>query len=154
RPGVDELRLFLLGKLPDSMVPAAWVWLEALPLMPNGEVNRQALPMPDLTRPAPECTFVVPPDPPEYPIARIWEQMLGVQPIGVHDNFFSLGGHSLLAARLCARLEKVCRTAVPLASLFQAPTVAQLAALLRQDGWAAPYSRLLAYRPGGSKPPF
>lgn len=89
----------------------------------------------------------------EYQIVKTWEQVLGIQPIGVQDNFFALGGHSLLAVRLCARLEQVCRTAVPLMMLFQVPTVAQLANRLRQAGWSAPPSRLVPYRPGGSKPP-
>src|SRR5262249_16494310 len=81
-------------------------------------------------------------------------EMLGIQPIGIHDNFFTLGGDSLLAVRLCGRLDHLCRTAVPLAMLFQAPTVAQLADRLRQGNTPALPSRLLAYCPHGSKPAF
>jgi aspartate racemase len=85
---------------------------------------------------------------------RIWEAVLGIQPVGVTDSFFDLGGHSLLAARLFALIEKVCDQKLPLAALFQAPTVEQLARLLRQEIKGALWSPLVAIQPGGSRPPF
>ena len=83
----------------------------------------------------------------------IWEEILKVQPVGVTDNFFDLGGHSFLAVRLFARLRKVFGREMPLATIFQAPTIEGLARLLRQEGWSSPFSSLVPIRPLGSKPP-
>ncbi len=153
-PDNGELRRFLQATLPDYMIPAVFVPLRTLPLMPNGKVDRQALPTPEPGRATPTNTFVAPRDQLEYQLTKVWEQGLGLASIGVQDNFFALGGHSFLAVRLCAQMEKVLGRHVPLASLYQAPTVELLATQLRQAGWTAPPSLLLAYRPGGSKPPF
>jgi amino acid adenylation domain-containing protein len=153
-PTTSELRSFLKTKLPEYMVPSAFVMLEALPLTPTGKIDRRALPAPDAARPKLEKAFVAPRDTLELQMTKIWEQVLGLQPIGVRDNFFELGGHSLLAVRLFAQIEKVFGTDVPLATLFQAPTVEQLANVLRQTGWSAPWSSLVAIQPGGSKRPF
>jgi len=153
-PTTSELRSFLKTKLPEYMVPSAFVMLEALPLTPTGKIDRRALPAPDAARPKLEKAFVAPRDTLELQMTKIWEQVLGLQPIGVRDNFFELGGHSLLAVRLFAQIEKVFGTDLPLATLFQAPTVEQLASVLRQTGWSAPWSSLVAIQPGGSKRPF
>jgi thioesterase domain-containing protein len=136
------------------MIPTVFVPLKTLPLMPNGKVDRQALPTPEPGRAEPTHTFVAPRDQLEYQLAKVWEQGLGLTSIGVQDNFFALGGHSLLAVRLCAQMEKVLGRHVPLASMYQAPTVELLATQLRRAGWTTPPSLLLPYRPGGSKPPF
>ena len=133
-PTVSELRSFLKQKLPDYMLPSVFVILDALPLTPNGKVDRRALPTPDTVRPELEGTLIEPRDNLELQLAKIWEDVLDIQPIGVTDNFFDLGGHSLLAIRLFAQIQKRMGNDLPLATLFQAPTVEQLADILRQAG--------------------
>ncbi len=150
---VPQLRAFLQQKLPDYMIPAVFVLLDALPLSPNGKVHRRALPAPERTRPSPQTTFVAPQDRFEFQLTQIWEMYLGIKPIGVRDNFFELGGHSLLAVRLFAEIEKTFGKNLPLSLLFQAPTVQQLASVLRQKEWREPWSSLVPIQPGGSKPP-
>jgi amino acid adenylation domain-containing protein len=127
RPDIRELRGFLHIKLPDYMVPAAFVVLDALPLTPNGKVDRQALPAPDQARPRLFETFVAPRTPIEELLVGIWASVLGVEAVGIHDNFFSLGGHSLLAMQVMSRLRKTFEVDVPLRALFDAPTVAGMA---------------------------
>src|SRR5262249_15007759 len=121
------LRSFLRTKLPDYMVPAAFVVLDALPLMPNGKVNRQALPVPDQARPPLFEEFVTPNTPMEEILAGIWASVLGIEAVGIYDNFFALGGHSLFAMQVISRLRKALQIDVPLRALFEAPTVADLA---------------------------
>jgi thioesterase domain-containing protein len=106
------------------------------------------------TRSTVRPTFVAPRDTWEHQLTRIWEQILGVHPIGVRDNFFELGGHSLLAIRVFAQIENVTGTPLALATLFQAPTVEQLANVLRQEGRSSPASSLVALQSGDSRPPF
>ncbi|MGD1215918.1 MAG: alpha/beta fold hydrolase, partial [Terriglobales bacterium] len=150
----DELRRFLKDKLPEYMVPAVVVLLEALPVTPNGKVDRRALPAPDRSRPELEKAFVAPRDDLELQLAHIWEEVLGVRPVGVTDNFFELGGHSLLAVRLFALIEKRLGKKLPLTAVFQGATVEHLAGVLRQQAAApGPQSSLVAIRPGGSKRP-
>ena len=153
-PGGSELRGYLKERLPEYMVPSAFVVLEELPLTPSGKVNRRVLPAPDGARPELNKTFVAPRDTLELQLTKMWERTLGVARIGVKDNFFDLGGHSLLAVRLFAQIEKTFDKNLPLATLFQAPTIEQLADILRQRGWATPWTSLVAIQPGGSKPPF
>ncbi|HEV8340935.1 MAG TPA: alpha/beta fold hydrolase, partial [Candidatus Binatia bacterium] len=152
-PTANDLRSFLKEKLPEYMVPAIFVLLDALPLMPSGKVDRRALPAPDRTRPELEKAFVAPRDDLELQLTQIWEQVLGVRPIGVRDNFFELGGHSLLAARLFASIENRLGKKLPLSTVFQGATVEHLAGILRQDAKPAPPSSLVAMQPGGSKRP-
>jgi len=153
-PSVDELRGFLQAKLPDYMVPAAFVRLDALPLTPNGKVDRRALVALDCAGVDLRRTTVAPRDKLERRLVAIWESVLGIQPIGVRDNFFQLGGHSLLAVRLIAQMEKALGKDLPLATIFQAPTVEQLARVLRNGGGPSPRSLVVPFRAGGSKPPF
>lgn len=149
------LRDFLEGKLPEFMLPAALICLEALPLTPNGKVDRLALPVPPPTEREPNGTaFAAPRDALEQQLVEIWEQVLGVKPIGVHDNFFELGGHSLLAVSLFTQIEQVLSQKLPVATLFQASTVGQLAEALRQKNKAIGKSSLVAIQPRGSSPPF
>ncbi|KAF3886562.1 MULTISPECIES: non-ribosomal peptide synthetase [Nostocales] len=167
---VNELRHFLQEKLPKYMVPASFVMLEALPLSPNGKVNRRALPAPEQVRQESETTFVAPCDELEHQLAQIWEEILGVKPVGIKDNFFELGGHSLLAVHLFAQIEQKLGKKLPLATLFQSGTVEALAQMLREqekamshqvlttapakDKSVALWSSLVAIQPKGSKPPF
>jgi acyl carrier protein len=109
------------------MVPSIVMPLEALPLTPNGKVNRQALPQPDPGPSLLEETFVAPRTPVEIELAQIWNQVLKVEPIGIHNNFFDLGGHSLLATQVVSRLREAFQMDIPLRSLFEKPTIAELA---------------------------
>ncbi len=144
-----ELRAFLRTKLPDYMIPSAFVALDALPLTPNGKVDLRALPAPDA---APAQDFHPPATPDEIDLAKIWERLLHRQPIGRHDNFFDLGGHSLLALQLFHEIEKRWGKALPLATLFRAPTLDTLAALLAEPAVVAG-DCLVAIQPLGGKPP-
>jgi amino acid adenylation domain-containing protein len=126
-PTIGDLRRLLQARLPDYMVPSAFVLLDALPLTPNGKVDRRALPAPDQARPSLDDTFVAPRTPVEEGLAAIWAQALGVEQVGIHDNFFDLGGHSLLATQVMSRLRNTFQVELPLRSLFDAPTVAGLA---------------------------
>ncbi len=150
----NELRSFLKEKLPDYMVPSAFVELERLPLTPNGKVDRKALPAPAANVSDSERDFVAHRDALELELTKIWETILGVQPIGVSDDFFELGGHSLQAVRMFAEVEKTFNKNIPLATLFQAGTIEKLADILRQEGWAERESSLVAIQPKGDKPPF
>jgi len=149
----DELRRYLKDKLPEYMAPAAVVLLKALPVAPNGKVDRRALPAPDRSRSELEKAFVAPRDGLELQLAHIWEEVLGVQPVGVRDNFFELGGHSLLAVRLFALIEKRLGKKLPLTAVFQGATVEHLAGVLRRQAVPGPQSSLVAIQPGGSKRP-
>ncbi|MEG3959019.1 amino acid adenylation domain-containing protein [Microcoleus sp. herbarium2] len=148
----SELRRYLKQKLPDHMVPSAFVRLEALPLTPNEKVDRRALPMPNRIRSVEE-TFAPPLTFFEEVLADIWSEVLRLDSVGIHDNFFELGGHSLLAVRVLAQIEKTFGKNLPLATLFQSPTIKQLANILRQKGWSAPCESLVVIQSGGSKRP-
>lgn len=130
RPGADELRAHLKGRLPDYMVPNAFVMLEAFPLTPNGKLDRKALPDPGQERPALSDEHVSPRTPIEEAIGAIWRDVLGIDRVGAFDNFFDLGGHSLLATQVVSRLRKAFRVELPLRSFFEVKTVADLAATL------------------------
>jgi amino acid adenylation domain-containing protein len=151
---VDELRGFLEQKLPDHMVPSVFVPLESMPLTPIGKVDRRALPSTNGFKPDSAKGFAAPSDELELKLTRIWERVLGIDSIGVHDNFFELGGHSLLAVRLFAQIEKLFGKNFPLATLFSAPTVKQLARALREEGWQAAWSSLVVIQGGDQRPPF
>jgi amino acid adenylation domain-containing protein len=153
QPQTSDLRSFTAQQLPNYMVPALFVMLSELPLSPNGKVDLRALPAPEDTRPDPTATFIAPQDEIERQLTEIWQQVLGVNPIGIKDNFFDLGGHSLLAVRLFNDIEQVWGKKLPLASLFQAPTIAQLAALLRQDRQHTSWSSLVLIRSGTTQQP-
>lgn len=153
-PGLGEIRSFLKQQLPEYMVPTAFVMLGTLPLNPNGKVDRHSLPAPTPERPELTSPFVAPKDPIELELTQIWELILGIQPIGIQDHFFELGGNSLLAARLLAQTEEKFQKKLPLATLLQAPTIEQLAAILRQAGWTAVWNALVPIQPNGSKPAF
>jgi amino acid adenylation domain-containing protein len=128
----NELRAFLRARLPDYMVPAAVVALEALPLTPSGKLDIRALPVPDAIGSESETTFVPPRTPFEELVASIMIEVLGIEQIGVDDDFFALGGHSLLATQVIARLRRELAIEVPLVALFEAPTVAGLAGVVEE----------------------
>jgi amino acid adenylation domain-containing protein len=134
-PTPSQLRQFLLLKLPDYMVPSTFVFLDALPLTPNGKVDRRALTAVDTSQRNSTETFVAAQDELEQELTKIWEQVLGIQPIGIRDDFFELGGHSLLAVRLFDRIEKKYGRNLPLATLFKAPTIEQLANFINQENF-------------------
>jgi thioesterase domain-containing protein len=151
---VDELRLFLKGKLPDYMVPSTFVIMDALPLTSHGKVDRRSLPAPKPVRQERENTFVSPRDELECQLVKIWEKVLGIKNIGIKDNFFDLGGTSLLALLLFAEIGKVFDKNLPLATIFDAPTIEKVARILSDERWLAPWSPLVAIQAEGCKPPF
>ncbi|HUC10576.1 MAG TPA: amino acid adenylation domain-containing protein [Stellaceae bacterium] len=151
--GESELRDFARASLPDYMVPAAYVMMDCLPLTPSGKVDRRELPAPDAASGA-SRNFVPPRNLDEFQIAEIWESVLDRHPIGVKDDFFELGGHSLLAVRVMARIERAWGVHLPLASLFQCPTIELLASRLRQHPSSVHGSCLVPLRPTGSLTPF
>ncbi|HEY0735673.1 MAG TPA: amino acid adenylation domain-containing protein [Herpetosiphonaceae bacterium] len=122
----DDLLAFLQQRLPDYLVPSACLLLDALPRTPSGKVDRKALPDPEAAFQS-SASYVPPSTPEELSVAALWAELLGLEQVGIHDNFFSLGGHSLLATRLLARLRVVEQIDLPLRALFETPTVAGLA---------------------------
>ena len=145
-----QLRDLLKQRLPSYMVPSAFVLLDALPLTPNGKLDRKALPLPDLTQPSQGEEAPADPanDEIETCLVSLWQEFLGVQSISVHDNFFDLGGHSLLAVRLWSQIEKSLDTKLPLATLFQAPTIAELSDCLRRNELPGRSQSLIVIQPG------
>jgi amino acid adenylation domain-containing protein len=145
-PAVDDLRGFLKEKLPDYMMPSVFMFLESLPLT-NGKLDRTALPLPDSKRPDLQLSYVPPRNPAEEKLTQIWEEILDIRPIGVHDDFFALGGHSLLGTRVILRLAEVFHKELPLRSLFDAPTIAGLADLIQEAPRKEQSSRTLDLHP-------
>ncbi|MGH7832899.1 MAG: non-ribosomal peptide synthetase [Candidatus Binatia bacterium] len=127
---VGDLRSFLKRKLSDYMIPSAFVVLDRLPLLPNGKIDRRALPAPSGRRPMLDSPFVAPRDPIEEELAKIWAQVLSLDDVGIHDNFFELGGHSLAAARVISQVIKRFQLEIPLPFLFQSPTIAEMARVI------------------------
>src|SRR5437660_2567153 len=128
----EELWTFLQKRLPDYMLPATFVYLEELPLLPNGKLDRRSLPVPDSNRPTLEVEFVAARDPIAEILVGTWLRILGVEQIGIHDNFFSLGGHSLLVPRLASGIQSAFGLELPWATFFSSPTIAEQARELRQ----------------------
>lgn len=152
-PTVSEIRAALEKKLPGYMIPAAIVYLDAFPSLPNGKIDKRALPAPERAPTEMGGTYRTPRDRYELDMVRIWEELLGVHPVSTTDNFFDLGGHSLLAARLLAEIEKKYGQKFPPRVLLQASTVEQLAQLLYDEGWKPNWSVLVSLRAEGTKPP-
>jgi amino acid adenylation domain-containing protein len=150
---IDELRSFIAQKVPSHMVPAAVVILPALPMTPNGKVDRRALPVPDYTRQESTATFVAPQDAIEIELTALWQQVLGVKSIGIKDNFFDLGGNSLLAVRLLGEIDLVWHQKLPLATFIAAPTIEQFSIVLRQEQGSTTWSSLVPIESRGSRTP-
>jgi amino acid adenylation domain-containing protein len=152
-PSAADVRGWLRKQLPDYMIPSDLVFLEELPLTPNGKVDRHALSAQRVAH-VPSEDRAAPGDPVASQLTRIWEQILAKRPIGSRENFFELGGHSLLAVRLMRRIEQGFGRKLPLVTLFEAPTIEQLAAILRQDRSPSNVSLVVPIQPRGHRPPF
>ncbi|MBD2137716.1 amino acid adenylation domain-containing protein [Anabaena sp. FACHB-1237] len=150
---LQELRSYLKSKLPDYMIPNAFVVLESFPLTPNGKVDRKALPEPELNRENLQSSYQAPRTASEVILCEIFSELLNINPVGVHDNFFDLGGHSLLAVRLMALIQDRFKVNLPLAILFQSPTVEQLALLVNENNVKIANHTLIPMQTQGNKPP-
>jgi thioesterase domain-containing protein/acyl carrier protein len=154
-PSPAELRQYLAERLPAFMIPSAFVRLPTLPLSPTGKVDRHALPPPSRSDyPVGESHSAGPRDATETRLIEIWEEVLQIRPIGVAEDFFDLGGHSLLVTQLIMRIERAFGIKIPVTGLFMAPTIAQLASVLRSGGPPAGWPRVTAIQPAGSRLPF
>ena len=129
---ISELRRFLMQKLPKYMIPSFFVPVDSIPLTANGKIDYGALPDPDVVKADSAEAFIAPRDELESKLSEIWKSVLEIDSVGVRDNFFDLGGHSLLALSLFSQIQKVFGRSLPLTTLFQTPTIEQLADLLRQ----------------------
>jgi amino acid adenylation domain-containing protein len=147
----SELRAYLKAQLPNYMVPSFFVVLNELPLLPNGKINRRALPSPYQSTTSDSLT--TPRDVLELQLAQIWKEELGREQIGLRDNFFDLGGHSLVALRLISKVERLAGQKIPVSILFRGATIEQLAATLRQHKGTVREQSLVPIQPDGSRPP-
>jgi amino acid adenylation domain-containing protein len=129
---ISELRSHLRSRLPDYMIPSAFVYLDALPLTSHGKIDRRALPAPDAERPALAEAFVAPRTPAEKSLASIWMKLLGINRIGINDNYFELGGDSLLATQLASQVRSVFEVELPLVELFRHPTLSEMATSIEE----------------------
>jgi amino acid adenylation domain-containing protein len=129
---INELRNYLQKHLPEYMIPSVFVLLDSLPLTPNGKIDRRALPTPEHTHPELTQTFIPPSNPTEEILVEIWAKVLGIEQVGIHDNFFNLGGHSLLATQVISQIRKALGVEIPLRHLFASPTVFQFAKHIEQ----------------------
>lgn len=151
------LRDFIRNRLPDYMVPSTFVFMDALPLTPNGKINRLALPDPSIITPvAREFDLSeTPRNHIEQTIANIWKNLLKLDHVGIHDNYFDLGGHSLMSVRMFARVERDLGVRLPYTTLFHATTIAQIAELVANvDEEATQWKIVVPIQPHGDKPPF
>ncbi|MBR8840317.1 MAG: non-ribosomal peptide synthetase, partial [Stigonema ocellatum SAG 48.90 = DSM 106950] len=148
----NQLREFLKQKLPEYMVPAAFVTLDTLPLTPNGKIDFKALPTPDVDL-SQEGKLIPPRDTIELKLAQIWSDILNINPIGVTNNFFELGGHSLLAVHLMFQIQQKFQRNLSLATLFKSPTIEQLAHLLHSSTDSSPWSALVPIKSNGNQRP-
>jgi acyl-coenzyme A synthetase/AMP-(fatty) acid ligase/acyl carrier protein len=155
-PTTKEIRAYLQNKLPEYMLPSAFIFLDALPLTPNGKLDRKGLPAFNLIKPEITKSFVNYQNHIEHQLIQIWENLLGVQPIDIKDDFFELGGNSLLAVRLFAEIERKFAKKLPLAALFPSSTVAAMAQIIHQEPVLVNtpnWSSLVEIQPQGAKPP-
>ena len=131
-PSLTQLRSVLAKELPDYMIPSAFVLLDAMPLTPNGKIDRGALPDPGKSRPQLDIPYTAPQTAIEKELTKIWAEVLSLNQVGIHDNFFDLGGHSLAASRVISQVIKNFQSELPLQSLFQSPTIAEMAAVIME----------------------
>jgi nonribosomal peptide synthetase DhbF len=163
RPTIEDLRRCLRTVLPDYMIPSAFAFLDAIPLTPNGKIDRRALPIPGADMSDLTDGYVAPRNQVEQVMAEIWAEVLGMKSVGVFDHFFELGGHSLSATRLIARLKSAFQIDLPLRSIFIEPTIAGLCKHILYDEFTQRYyhvgeisrwNRLVPAQPKGSRIPF
>jgi amino acid adenylation domain-containing protein len=155
QPGANELRARLRERLPEYMIPSSFILLDELPLTPNGKLDRKALPAPERARGESDDQYVAPRNFIELKLARIWEETLGVERVGVKDDFFKLGGHSLLAVRLMTRIHQSLGRSLPLSALFQGATIERMAQLLSlTESVERVHPALVGIQPDGSASPF
>ena len=151
----EELREYVRERLPNYMVPTSWVYIERFALNGNGKIDRQLLESKAMALPTEgENTSERAIDELEVKLTWIWQKVLGLGAIGVKDNFFDIGGHSLAAVRVFSEIERFLGCRLPLATLFQAPTIKSLSQLIRDGGWRSSWRSLVPVRTGGTKPPF
>ncbi len=156
QPAVKELRAFLGESLPEYMIPSAFVTLDELPIAPTGKVDRNALPIPQKAEAEAREDIVLPQTPEQIVLAEIWSAVLGVEPIGINENFFDLGGHSLLAIQLVERIHNSGQS-LTVAQLFQHPTIAEMATIIgtRSVEGSEDYKSLVCLKKGSpGKTPF
>jgi aspartate racemase len=157
-PDAATLRARLAQVLPGYMLPQGYQWLDRLPLTRSGKVDRRALPepdddgasrgaAPDAADAAPNVNLL------ELELQRLWQRLLGREHIARQDNFFELGGNSLLAARLAAQIDRLLGCSLPIATLFQSPTIESLARRLSDEDWMPPWSSLVPLQTQGDRPP-
>ncbi|MEA5567017.1 amino acid adenylation domain-containing protein [Anabaena sp. UHCC 0399] len=154
KPTLNSLRYFLKSKLPDFMIPAAFVMLETLPLTPSGKVDRKALPQPDISHFSENNDFAAPRNQVEAQLVKIWSEILNLPQIGVKDNFFALGGDSLKALHLISRIEQHFSKEIPLATLLTNPLITDLAIVIQDSNNQIRHSPLVPIQPQGKKQPF
>ena len=143
----EELRTFLRSTLPHFMIPSVFVVLEKMPLTPNGKINRNALPHPGTTV-LKKTAYTAPRDTVEKQLVEIWEEVLGVHPIGIYDNFFDIGGHSLLAVKLLLKIQNKITKEITLSNLYQALTIKKLARQIVEDTWQHEILSMVSIQPG------
>ncbi len=148
-----DLRRSLARRLPDYMIPSAFVFLDTIPRSPAGKVDRNRLPVPDRSQLATTAEYLPPRTPLEAKIAAIWSEVLGVEKVGVRDDFFELGGHSLAAVALISRLAGELDCQVPLSAMVQESTVEHLASLIEAGRATTAWSPLVPLQPQGEGPP-
>ncbi|MEH2290147.1 amino acid adenylation domain-containing protein [Nostoc sp.] len=131
-PTVNELRTYLKELLPEYMVPGVFIFLDTLPLLPNGKVDRRALPVSESLRPTLTTIYQAPQSEIEQEIAKLWQEVLNLERVGIHDNFFDLGGHSLLMLQINHKLRAILQRDISVVTMFQNPTIYFLAQYLSQ----------------------
>ncbi len=133
KPTINELRSYLKELLPEYMIPGVFIFLDTLPLLPNGKIDRRALPVPEGLRPTLTTTYEVPQSETEQQIAKLWQELLNLDKVGIYDNFFDLGGHSLLMIQLNHKLRAILQRDISVVTMFQNPTIYSLAQYLSQE---------------------
>ena len=123
-PDFSEVRTYLAERLPEYMVPSAFVQIATWPTTPNGKIDREALPAPDAANVTERSTGLAPRSPVEHALAEVWKAILNIRNVSIHDNFFELGGQSLLATQVASRIRETLDMELPLRLLFEKPTIA------------------------------
>ena len=150
---IADLRIFLKTKIPDYMVPSAFVFIEQFPLTPNGKIDRKVLPPPEVAAPSQSKVYLKPATETEKKLAVIWSEVLKIKQIGIDEDFFEIGGHSMIAVTLMVKIEKELGVRLPLAVLFDHGTIQEMALLLDEKAEPVNWGSLVPIRSKGSKKP-